>query len=104
MRKTTNVIKNNFKQKLRKRCYFCSTDELFLKKIFEKLPVFKYKTQIRFKRSCFTWSIEAQEDVKSLQNYLYKNATIYLDRKVNKFNMTIKSEAKDTSLERLETT
>lgn len=100
----TNSIKKPFVDKLRKRCYFCSTDLSFLVDLFSHLPDFKMKTQTRFKRSCHTWSIESQSDVDILQEYLYKNATVFLARKEKKFNMTIKSQAEDTSSEGLETT
>ena len=55
----------------------------------------------------YTLWIENTEDVLNCFNYLYKNANFFLKRKFDKleeFNMTIKSEAEDTSSERLETT
>lgn len=103
-RVTTWTIKNAFTDKIRKRCYFCSTDESFLAELFTHLPPFKTKTQVRFKRSCYTWSIESQTAVELLKEYLYKDATVFLARKEKKFNMTIKSLAEDTSSEGLETT
>lgn len=43
-----------------------------------KLPIYKHKGVFAFQINCFSRSI-------SLYNYLYKDATIYLDRKKNKF-------------------
>lgn len=106
--KYVRVSKRNltkpFSAKLRKRCYFCSTDESFLKELFTHLPEFETKTQVRFKRSCYTWTIESKFAVEKLKEYLYKDATAFLTRKEKKFNMTIKSQAGDTSSEGLETT
>lgn len=104
VRVKTWAVKNAFTDKIRKRCYFCSTDESFLTELFTYLPQFKTKTQTRFKRSCHTWSIESQTAVELLKEYLYKDATVFLARKEKKFNMTIKSLAEDTSSEGLETT
>ena len=96
-RKTSYIIPNSFKVKLRKRAYFCSTDKVFLENIFLELPDLLGKIQKRFQRSCFTYSIEHQKDIISLQSYLYKNAIVFLNRKEKKFNMSISSQDLDTS-------
>ena len=104
VRKTSFNIKEPFKAKLRKRAYFCSSDKAFLDFLISSLPSLKGKVQTIYKRGCYTYTIEHQEDIKVLYTYLYQNATIYLQRKIDKFNMTIKSQAEDTSSEGLETT
>lgn len=104
VRKTSYIIPNSFKSKLRKRAYFCSIDSIFLDKIFLELPILQGKTQKRFQRSCFTYSIEHQLDIVKLKTYLYKNATVFLKRKERKFNMSISSQALDTSKVGSETT
>ena len=62
----------------------------------------KVKTQVNY----ILW-IENKQEVLNSIDYLYSDATYFLKRKYDKvveFNMTIKSEAEDTSSERLETT
>lgn len=109
IRKKTYKLKNEnklgYKNKL--KIAFCSTDKNFLNKlveIFKITPYFaeKIKTQITF----ILW-IERKEEVNKCINYLYKDATIYLERKFDKikeYNKAIKSEALSTLKERLETT
>lgn len=88
-----------------KKIAFSSTDEKFLDKLCSFLPIGKiYKTKRLRKKEVFTYWIERVQDTENVKNYFYNNANYFLERKYNKFNMTIKSQAKDTSLEGLETT
>jgi hypothetical protein len=105
-RKTNFKIKKPFKRKLRKRAYFCSTDEQFLIDLFSHLPKFEgkiYKVARKRVSVCHIYNIEHQKDVLRLRDYLYSNATFFLERKKNKFDMTISSQAEDTSSEGSET-
>jgi hypothetical protein len=105
IRKTTIKLSKEFKPKVRKRIYFSSTDQEFLLKLLSYLPIKgKIGLQVKGKNNCYTYCIENQSDIEPVFQYLYKDSTVYLTRKYLKFNMSIKSEAKDTSLERLETT
>lgn len=88
-----------------KRLAFTCTDNIFLDKLTSHLPITKvYKRVVRRKLLVYTYWIERQPDIENVKNYLYKNANYFLKRKKDKFYMTIKSEALDTSKERLETT
>lgn len=106
VRKTAHFVSNAFKPKLRKRAYFCSTDYEFLDKVLSYIPLTNrtYLRQVTRKQTCYTVSIESQKNIPILYNYLYENATHYLSRKKDKFNMTIKSQASTTVEEGLETT
>ena len=104
VRVTEHVITNPFKRKLRKRFYFCGPDLKFLEVLCEHLPNtlgFPYR---RFKRSCHVLSFERNGEADILEGYLYDNATLYMHRKRSKFNMSISSQASDTSEEGSETT
>ena len=52
----------------------------------------------------YVLKIEGQKDVKSIQEFLYKKATIFMKRKFDKFNKTISSQAVDIFTEGSETT
>jgi hypothetical protein len=97
-----------FRRKLRKRVFLTSTDQQFLIDILNNTKLqFKQKlTWTTRKRVQITWvyGIENLEDVETFREYIYRDATVFLKRKFDKFNMTIKSEAEDTSSERVETT
>lgn len=108
IRKTDYKLTNPHKQQYKLKLAFCSTDKIFLLEIAKCLSIIKpyitekVKTQVNY----ILW-IENKQEVLNSVNYLYSDATYFLKRKYDKvveFNMTIKSEAKDTSLERLETT
>lgn len=87
------------------RLAFTSTDYEFLDKLFSFLPVTKiYKRKKLRSIMVYTYWIERKLDIENVYKYLYSNSNFYLTRKYDKFNMLIKSEAKDKSLERLETT
>lgn len=107
-RKTDWKVKNAHKQRYKMVIAFASTDKIFLEKITEYLPSKKFYISSRLrKQMVYTLWIENTEDVLNCFNYLYQNANFFLKRKFDKleeFNMTIKSEAEDTSSERLETT
>jgi hypothetical protein len=88
-----------------KRLAFTSTDNQFLDRVLSYLPVSKvYKRVVKRTLLVWTYWIERQGDVEKVKDYLYKDANYFLKRKRDKFYMTIKSEALDTSKERLETT
>ena len=108
IRKTDYKLFNPHKQQYKLKLAFCSTDKEFLLKIAECLNIGKpyitekVKTQVNY----ILW-IENKQEVLDSIDYLYSDATYFLKRKYDKvaeFNMTIKSEAEDTSSERLETT
>lgn len=103
VRKTNWVIPNEAKPRIRKRAYFCSSDEQFLKDLLAKLP-FSFTYTKRFNRGCYVYTLETISGVQNLYEYMYENALVYLKRKYNKFNMTIKSLVEDTSSKGLETT
>jgi len=92
-------ISNPFKQKLRKRIQLISTSKSFLEScLYNVQKEVKLKGKIHWravKKKLVTYkmSIEHQEDVKALCNYLYKDATVYMTRKKQKFDMTISSQA-----------
>lgn len=88
-----------------KRIAFVSTDSLFLDILCSYLPITKlYKREKLRTQIVYTYWIERQEDVKNVIDYLYKDANFYLKRKKEKFDMSIKSQAIDTSIEGLTTT
>lgn len=88
-----------------KRVAFTSTDSSFLDILCSHLPITKlYKKEKLRTQIVHTYWIERQGDIENLKNYLYKDATYYLKRKKEKFDMSIKSQAIDTSIEGLTTT
>jgi hypothetical protein len=106
-RVTTYIISNPFTVKARKRIFFVSTDKKFLEDVIKNIPDLTKSVHWSSKvRTLRVWKvgIESISNVDVMQDFLYSNATIYLKRKFDKFNTTIKSEAEDTSSERLETT
>jgi len=107
-RKTTYITKNAHVQQYKLKVAFCSIDKIFLEKIAEYLPIKKfYIAERKRTQTVYILWIENAEDVQSCLHYLYKYATCFLKRKRDKFiefNKTIKSEATDISVERLETT
>ncbi len=88
-----------------KRVAFTSTDNKFLDILLEHLPITKIYKRVK-KRTLlvYTYWIERQKDIENLKEYLYKDATYFLKRKKDKFDMSIKSQAIDTSIEGLTTT
>lgn len=97
-KKTTSVYQSL-------RIAFSSTDSAFLDVLISHLPITKiYKSKRKRTLTTYTYWVERKQDVENVYNYMYKNSTVYMKRKINKFNMLIKSEAEDTSSERLETT
>ena len=87
---------------------FCSTDKEFLLEIAKCLNISKpyIAEKVRKQVNYILW-IEKKQEVLDSINYLYSDTTYFLKRKYDKvveFNKTIKSEATDTSVERLETT
>jgi hypothetical protein len=108
IRKTNHSIFKPHKQQYKLKLAFCSTDKEFLLEIAKCLNISKpYITEkVRTQVNYILW-IENKQEVLDSVNYLYSDATYFLKRKYDKvveFNMTIKSEAEDTSSERLETT
>jgi len=88
-----------------KRIALTSTDSSFLDILCKYLPITKlYKRVKKRKLLVHTYWIERQQDIQTVKNYLYNDATVFLKRKKEKFDMTIKSEALDVFKERLETT
>jgi hypothetical protein len=101
------LLKKEFKPKLRKRIFFTSTDKTFLQTILNKLPNILGKPQWRSvikKNTTWTLSLEVQKDVSTIYNYLYKDASVFLKRKKDKFTMSISSQANNKLLEGSETT
>lgn len=93
------------RKKIRGRIYFIGTSKEFMEDILSKLPVEKYTHRSILKRlETHTFGIERQQEVIECYHYLYSNATIFLKRKKDKFDMLISSQAKDKSLEGSETT
>jgi hypothetical protein len=108
IRKTDYKLSNPHKQQYKLVLAFCSTDKQFLLEIAKCLNLINpYITErIRKQVNYILW-VEKKEEVSTSVDYLYSGATCFLKRKYNKvveFNKTIKSEATDTSVERLETT
>ena len=104
----TYKISNPFKIKLRKRIIFTSTDKQFLNDIII-LTGIKFNGTVQCRSVIRTLeihkvSIEHQLDIPLMQNYMYNNASVYLCRKFDKFNMTIKSQAESKLSEGVETT
>ena len=110
VRKTTRKIAKGYTPTLRKRITLCSTSKPFLQAILDswkQVPGLISKPQWQNKKRTqivHLLSIEGKEDVEKIKEYFYKDATIYMTRKFDKFNMTISSQAKDRSLEGSETT
>lgn len=108
IRKTDYKIPNPHKQRYKLRIAFSSTDKDFLLNVAKHLKISKpYITEKVRKQANYILWIENKNEVLNSIDYLYSDATYFLKRKYNKvveFNMTIKSEAEDTSSERLETT
>jgi hypothetical protein len=104
VRTTSYEISNPFKRKLRKRSYFCGPDLEFLRELWKYLPEGIGEPYHRFKRSCHVLTAERLGEADILAQYLYEGATIFMHRKRSKFNMTISSQASDTSEEGSETT
>lgn len=109
-RKTNHILKRNFTPKLSKKVSFCSSSESFLKEILRMLQKFcnltskpQWANKLR-KKMVYVLKIEGKKDVENIKNFFYKDATIFMKRKFDKFNMLIKSQAEDTSSEGLETT
>lgn len=108
VRKTTYAIPNPHRQRYRLRVAFSSTDKKFLEKIAEVLGIIKpyIATKLRKQLNHILWIENRTQVLKSLE-FLYSKSTYFLERKYNSFKTfkeTIKSQAKDTSLEGLETT
>lgn len=109
-RVSTRELKKPFSPKVRKRIYLVNTDLQFLQDVISNI-----ESEVPFEGK-LQWSsrinnvrvhkvgIEHQKDVQKVKDYLYKDATIFLKRKFDKFNMTISSLAGDTSSEGSETT
>ena len=109
-RKTTYILKRNFKSKLSKRVTVACSSESFLKEILKMLQKFcnltskpLWNNRLR-KEMVYVLSIEGQEDVQKIKEFFYKDATIFMKRKFDKFNMSIKSQAENGFSEGLETT
>lgn len=98
-RKTDYKISNSFARKLRKRIQLTSTSKNFLADCLfylQKEVGLKGKVHWRgVKRNlvAYKMTIEHKEDVESIKEYFYKDATIYMTRKKQKFDMTISSQA-----------
>lgn len=109
-RVTTFNLKNSFTPKLQKRVILCSTAKNFLETcLFYLDKELRFEGKVQWKSKTRTLvnyylSIEAKKDVEKIQAYFYNNATIFMKRKFNKFNMTISSQAVSTLTEGSETT
>ncbi len=86
--------------------FFCSTDLSFITTLKDVLKVDKgYITSKATKNlTTYTLNYDTASDVTSILTMLYNDCTYKLDRKFQKFDMLIKSQAKTTVLEGLETT
>ena len=110
IRKTKTKLKRNFQPKLHKKVIFCSTSKLFLEEILKMIDKYcnltskpQWKSKLRTE-IVYLLSIEGKEDVKKIQEFMYRDATIFMKRKFDKFNMTISSQATSTLVEGSETT
>lgn len=108
-RKTTYTLQRKPKlEVIRPSVFFCSTDLKFLHYIQEYLFLQSSRGYIVSKQSknliTYTLCYDTYSDVIDILNYLYKDCKYKLDRKYNKFDMLIKSQAGDTSSEGLTTT
>lgn len=100
-----SYIPNKINYKL--KIAFCSTDKVFLEKIASVLSVKYYLAARKRKQIIYVLWIENRKDVFKTLEYLYKDATIFLKRKhdkIEKYNMSIKSQAESKLSEGLETT
>lgn len=107
-RKTQFNLPNSHKDRYKLRVAFCSTSKIFLEEITKQCKIEKFYIASRLRKQIvyILW-IENKTEVDKLLFYLYNDSQYFLKRKYNKvleFNKTIKSEAIDTSIERLETT
>lgn len=109
-RKTNYFIINPFKEKLRKRFTITSTSKSFLERCLSEIdrsirligkPYWQEKKRTMVIHNL---NLEHQTDIISIQNYFYRDATIFMQRKFEKFNMSISSQATDTSVEGSTTT
>lgn len=100
-RKTTTERKGSHQQRYQLRMAFTSTDNIFLYKIMHYIGIDKFsqRSVIR-KQEVYTFWIDTVNEFNKAVEYLYKNATYYLERK---FNKTIKSRASWKNEEGLET-
>jgi hypothetical protein len=94
---------------INKRIYRGSTKTTeyfkFLDDVTKYLPITKvYKRSKLRTQIVHTYWIERVEDIANLHKYLYKDATVFFQRKYDKFNTPIKSQAVSTLAEGLETT
>lgn len=106
-RKTDYFIKNSYRDKIYKKISFYSTSLNFLEECLKRFTDLKGKPQWRQRLRTiinYVLLIEHMEDVEEVRKYLYKDATIYMKRKKQKFDMTISSQAIDTSIDGSETT
>jgi len=106
-RKTTYFIPNPYTKKMYKKISFCSTSKEFLEECLKKLGeiVGKPQWQNRLRKIVnYVLVLEHQTDISKVNNFFYENATIYMVRKRQKFDMTISSQAKNEFLEGSETT
>ena len=89
----------------KKRVTFVGTDLIFLEKLFSYLPILKVsKTSVTKKLTTYRFVIENKQDVEDFGTYIYNNASTFLTRKKDKFDMIIKSQSLDTFKEGLTTT
>lgn len=107
-RKTSWFLKNAYTENYKLRIAFSSTDRQFLLKIADileiKNPYIKEKLRTKI---VYTFWIERIDDTTRVLNSLYKDATIFLKRKHDKFleyNKIIKSRAENRFSEGLTTT
>ncbi len=107
-RKTSYGISNPHQDRYKLVLAFSSTDKEFLLEIAKQLQITKpYFTEKTKEATTYILWIERKNDVQRVISYLYNDSKYFLQRKYDKvieFNKTIKSEAEDTSSDRLETT
>lgn len=92
--KNSNKIKNCYTL----RSEFCSGSYLFLEQLIQQLPIKnkKIKKDIR-KKSLYRLNFSVN-DSKKLYEYMYQNATIWLNRKKEKFDLYINRERRSTTI------
>lgn len=101
--------KTYYYDKVRKRCYFTgplsNVLDYFMSFLPNEITVYRGYRKPTIKRSmgCWTYSIENKTSVKLLHSYLYNNATIFLKRKHDKFNMTYEDYKRQSAAKPLET-
>jgi hypothetical protein len=107
-RKKSFILQNPAKSESHKlKIAFSSTDKIFLLRIAEIMNCRPYIREKEKNIKTYTMWLERKDEVEKAINFLYKDTDIFLKRKYAKimsYYKAIKSQAKSTLLEGLETT